>query len=85
MLLWSALMLSTFPIAMYLSLSVVSAEFGISETDEEAALMVEASPAELIRQAQDELYEMLNIEKLLFNTLRHFITSQEQKLAFVKR
>ncbi|KNC20777.1 hypothetical protein FF38_00113 [Lucilia cuprina] len=38
-----------------------------------------------IGQEQDELYEMLNTEKVLIDTLRHYIETQENKLNFLKR
>ncbi|TMW47308.1 hypothetical protein DOY81_007618 [Sarcophaga bullata] len=76
--LWSSLMLLTVSTTFCLSTSHVNAEYGVRDADEEA------SRAEIIVQEQDELYEMLNTEKVLINTLRHFIESQEQKLDFLK-
>lgn len=38
-----------------------------------------------IGQEQDELHEMLNTEKVLIDTLRHYIETQEHRLSFLKR
>ncbi|XP_037812164.1 prolyl 4-hydroxylase subunit alpha-2 [Lucilia sericata] len=69
----TTLTLATFNIISPISSSCVNAE-------------VTSSSASLtIGQEQDELHEMLNTEKVLIDTLRHYIETQENKLNFLKR
>ncbi|XP_065357436.1 prolyl 4-hydroxylase subunit alpha-1 [Calliphora vicina] len=58
------------------TISYVNAEITSSPASSSSSLS--------IGQEQDELHEMLNTEKVLIDTLRHYIETQEHRLNFLK-